>query len=118
MLPGGGNRVVLALGCRTIARRCLRDLGILRERAELYLGFGWLLEAVRAMPAAGLAAVASAQVVGLGEDKEWAVVVVLTGLGDGSFTILRFGGVGGHASIFAEREADASTRRRVGLTGR
>jgi hypothetical protein len=77
------------------------DLGKLPGRAGLGFDFPWFREAVRTMTAAGLAAVAAAQMIGLGEDDVWAVVVELTGFGDGRFAILGLWCDGGHASIFA-----------------
>jgi len=67
--------------------------------------FSWggvFLEAVGAMAAAGLAAPASAQVVGLGEDYVRAVVVELVRFGDGGDAVFGKWVGRNHASIFAD----------------
>jgi len=67
--------------------------------------FSWgrvFLEAVGAVAAAGLAAPSPAQMVGLGEDYVWAVVIELAGFGRGRDAGFRSGRLRGHASIFAD----------------
>jgi len=60
------------------------------------------LEAVGTVAASGLAAPASAEVIGLGEDNIWAVVVELAGLGDGGDAVFGSWAWRSHASIFAD----------------
>lgn len=63
---------------------------------------GIFLEAVGAVTAAGLAAPAPAQVIGLGEDDVGSIVVELAGFGDGRDAIFGSGVGRGHTSIFAD----------------
>ena len=64
--------------------------------------FSWggvFLEAVGAMAAAGLAAPASAQVVGLGEDDVRTFEIKLAGLWGGGGASFRFRGLRGHVFL-------------------
>jgi hypothetical protein len=76
-------------------------VGDVRGTDSFFLG-GVFLKAVGTVAAAGLAAPASAQMIGLGEDDIWAIVVELAGLGDGGDAV--FGSWVGrsHAFIFAD----------------
>jgi hypothetical protein len=69
-------------------------------------------ETVGAVTAAGLAAVAAAQVVGLGEDEIGAVVIELAGLRDEGFGCIGFG-VGSHA-LFSPISVQACSRSGIG----
>ena len=74
------GEAIFVEGART---RAVHSMG------ESAFSIGRFLEAVGAVAAAGLAAPASAQVIGLGEDDVWAVVVEFAGLRDWSDTIFR-----------------------------